>query len=93
MEGRACADSTTSAERELTAFVSAATSLLGPDQVRFMEDLWLDELAMMDYLPRPASCEWRLVTVAASVRLAKQLIDLCGGEYVPEESLFSTHGR
>ena len=85
MEGRACADSTSMAERELEAFLGAATRLLGSNQVRYMEDLWLDELATMDYLPRPASCEWRLVTVAASVRLAKQLIHLCVREDIPAD--------
>jgi hypothetical protein len=66
----------TLAERELQAFVDSATGLFGPDQTKFLTEIWLDALASMDRMPGPTSPDWRLVTVAASARLARQLIDI-----------------
>ena len=64
------------AERELTAFVTSVTNLLGPEQTKFLTDIWLDELASMERMPAPTSVEWRLVTIAASARLASRLAGL-----------------
>jgi hypothetical protein len=79
----ACDKPTTMAERELLAFICAATRLFGSDQARFLKELWLDELAMMDSPPRPISCDWCLVTIAASAQLASRLVDLCRTESWP----------
>ena len=64
------------AERELSEFINSVTDLLGPDQTKFLTDVWLDTVASMDRMPGPTSPDWRLVTVAASARLARRLIDL-----------------
>jgi hypothetical protein len=64
------------AERELSEFVNSVTDLLGPDQTRFLTDIWLDAVASMDRMPGPTSPDWRLVTVDASARLARRLMDL-----------------
>jgi hypothetical protein len=64
------------AERELSAFVNSVTSLLGPEQAMFLTDVWLDELASMESMPGPSSLDWRLVTIAASARLATRLAGL-----------------
>jgi hypothetical protein len=66
----------TTAERELAAFVSSIRDCLGSEQTRFLTEIWLDELASMDSMPEPTSPDWRLVTVAASARLASRLIDV-----------------
>jgi hypothetical protein len=64
------------AERELSKFVDSVGDLFGPDQTRFLTEIWLDTVASMDRMPGPTSPDWRLVTVAASARLAKRLVDL-----------------
>jgi hypothetical protein len=69
-----CADPITMANRELVAFMGAVTELFGSEQARFSAELWLDELAQMDRLPGSTSRDWRLLTVAASARLASRLI-------------------
>ena len=66
----------TLAERELLAFVDSVTGLLGPDQTKFLTEIWLDALASMDRMPGPTSPDWRRVSLAASARLAGRLIDL-----------------
>ena len=64
------------AERELRSFVGSVIDLLGPGGAKILEDIWLDELAEMERAPEPASAEWRLVSIAASSRLAGRLMDL-----------------
>ena len=64
------------AEHELLAFINTVTDLFGPDQNKFLTEIWLDALAAMDRMPGPASSDWRLVTRAASVRLANQLLEI-----------------
>lgn len=64
------------AERELLMFVNSVTDLFGPDQNKFLTEIWLDALASMNCMPGPTRPDWRLVTVAASVRLATQLLEI-----------------
>src|ERR1700679_627764 len=64
------------AERELFNFINSVTDLFGPDQNRFLTGIWLDALASMDSMPGPASPDWHLVTLAASVRLVTQLLEV-----------------
>ena len=58
-------------ERELLRFVSAANELLDAWEPRYLKEVWLDEVASMDVVPGPTSSEWRLVTLAAWARLAR----------------------
>jgi hypothetical protein len=43
---------------------------------KLLEDIWLDELAEMERTPEPTSPQWRLVSIAASSRLAGRLMGL-----------------
>jgi hypothetical protein len=61
------------AEQELAAFITTVTELFGPEQARLAAEDWVEELELMDSLPGPTSREWRSVTVAASVQLARRL--------------------
>ena len=63
----------TMAERELGAFISAVTELFGSEQVRLAAKDWLDELVLMETLPGLTSRGWRLITIAASARLANRV--------------------
>ena len=63
----------TLAERELGAFISAVTELFGSEQARLAAEDWLDELVSMETLPGLTSRDWRLITIAASARLANRV--------------------
>jgi hypothetical protein len=63
----------TMAERELGAYISAVTALFGSEQVELAAEDWLDELVLMEALPALTSCDWRLVTITASARLANRV--------------------
>jgi hypothetical protein len=69
-DGPTCAELMTMAERELGAFISAVTELFGSEQARCAAEDWLDELVLIKALPGLTSRDWRLITVAASARLA-----------------------
>ena len=71
-----CQQPVTMAERELRSFVGSVIDLLGSEGVNLLEDLWLDVLADMERTPEPTSRQWRLVSIAASSRLAGRLMDL-----------------
>lgn len=68
-----CAEQVHMAERELSAFVNAVTELYGADQARLSVEDWLDEAESMEGPPRSGGRDWRMVTVAASARLAGRL--------------------
>jgi hypothetical protein len=61
-------------ERELLDFIRAVTELLGPSTTRVLTEIWLNEVACMDCTPGPGSLDWRMVSLAASTKLASQLI-------------------
>jgi hypothetical protein len=63
----------TIAERELGAFISAVTELFGSEQAGLAAEDWLDELVLMETLPGLTSRGWRLITIAASARLANRV--------------------
>ena len=63
----------TMAERELGSFISAVTELFGSEQARLATEDWLDELVLMETLPGLTSRDWRLITIAASARLANRV--------------------
>jgi hypothetical protein len=64
------------AECELLTFVKSVKDLFGPDQNGFLTEIWLDALASMDCMPGPTSPDWSMVTFAASLRLATQLLKI-----------------
>jgi hypothetical protein len=59
------------AERELSAFISAVTQLYGSEEAKISAEDWLDELA--DNPSLSTGQDWRAVTIAASARLANRL--------------------
>jgi hypothetical protein len=63
-------------KRELLNFIDSVAMLIGPGSTRILTEIWLDELACMDCIPEPNSRDWRMVSLAASARLASRLISL-----------------
>jgi len=63
----------TMAKRELGAFISAVTEVFGSEQVRLAAEDWLHEFLLMETLPGLTSRDWRLITIAASARLANRV--------------------
>jgi hypothetical protein len=68
-----CKEQTQTAERELSAFISAVKELFGPDQAQLAAVDWLDELEIMDSQLGSTRRDLRSVTIAASARLANRL--------------------
>jgi hypothetical protein len=68
-----CKEQIQIAEREFSAFISAVKELHGPEQARLSAMDWLDELELMDSQRASMSQHWRVVTIAASARLANRL--------------------
>ena len=62
-------------QRELLDFIDSVLQPAGQGAARFLTDIWLDEVARMEYLPSPASPAWKLVTLAASARLTSRLME------------------
>jgi hypothetical protein len=63
----------TMAEREIGVFISAVTELFGSEQAGLAAEDWLDELVLIETLPGLTSRDWRLITIAASARLATRV--------------------
>ena len=61
------------AERELCSFISAVTRLCGPEQARLSAQDWLEELESTGRLSVFTDHHFRIVTIAASARLAYRL--------------------
>ena len=61
---------------ELSDFIGRIGNMVGPTAVSYLTEIWLDELACLDYLPSPTSSDWRFVSRAASARLAIRLLDI-----------------
>ena len=61
------------AERELGAFISAVTELFGSEQARVAAEDWVDELVLTEIPSELASRDCRLITIAASARLANRV--------------------
>jgi hypothetical protein len=68
-EGKSMAQHLASAERELSAFVTAVHQLFGPEQARYAADNWMEALERTDWLSQAPVIDWRKVTVAAAARL------------------------
>jgi hypothetical protein len=58
-----------SAERELSAFVTAVHQLFGAEHARQAADNWMEELERTDWPSEPPPIDWREVTIAAAARL------------------------
>jgi hypothetical protein len=56
-------------ERELGAFIAAATELFGSEAARIAVESWIEELVMAATVPCSAR-DCRLVTIAAAARFA-----------------------
>ena len=63
-------------ERELLQFISAVDNLIVvSNSTHFLTEIWLDELARLNSMPGPTGNDWRLVSLAASERLVRLLLD------------------
>ena len=67
---------TSAPERELLNFIDSVAMLIGQGPSRILTDIWLDELACMECAPDLNGRNWRMVSLAASTRLARELIAL-----------------
>ncbi len=65
-----CTNQTRLEDREFSAFIVAVTQLFGPNQPRRSAQDGLEELELMDSRRRSEVPSWRVVTIAASARLA-----------------------
>ena len=61
----------TSAERELSAFVTAVNQLFGAEQGRKAANNWVEELERTDWPSGASVIDWRKVTIAAAARLVR----------------------
>jgi len=68
-EGKSIAQHLASAERELSAFVTAVRQLFDPEQARPAADNWIVELEQTDWISEAQAIDWRGVTIAAAARL------------------------
>ena len=68
-EGKSMAQHLAPAERELSAFVTAVHQLFGPEQARYAEDNWMEELEQTDWIGEAQAVDWRAVTIVAAARL------------------------
>lgn len=63
-------------QRELHQFISAVADLiLRLSSTNFLTEIWLDELAQMDCTSSSTSKNWRLVSLLASERLTRLLVE------------------
>jgi hypothetical protein len=58
-----------SAERELSAFLSAVDQVFDAGEGRRAAKNWLKELELMNWPGRASAIDWRKVTIAAAARL------------------------
>jgi hypothetical protein len=61
-----------SAERELSAFVTAVNQLFDAEQGRKAAKNWIEELERTDWPSGASVIDWRKVTIAAAARLARR---------------------
>ena len=68
-EAESMAQHLASAERELSAFVTAVHQLFGAEQAWRAADSWIEELERADWPSEAPVIDWRKVTIAAAGRL------------------------
>jgi hypothetical protein len=61
-----------SAERELSAFVTAVNQLFDAEQGRKATKTWIEELERTDWPSGASAIDWRKVTIAAAARLVRR---------------------
>ena len=61
-----------SAERELSAFVTAVNQLFDAKQGRKAAKNWIEELERTDWPSGASAIDWRKVTIAAAARLVRR---------------------
>lgn len=63
-------------QRELHQFISAVDDLiLRSKSTHFLTEIWLDELAQMDCMSGSTDKNWRVVSLSASARLIRLLVE------------------
>ena len=62
-----------SAETELAAYARAVQELFGPEQAQQAIEDWMEELESMDWRSQETVPDWRGLTIAAAVRLARRV--------------------
>ena len=62
----------TTAERKLSAFLSAVTELFGSEEAEASAEDWLRELMASNDLPA-STRDWRTLTIAAAAQLASRV--------------------
>jgi len=67
-EAKSMAQHLASAERELSAFITAVHQLFGPGQARRAADIWMEELEQTDWISEAQAIDWRAATIAAAAR-------------------------
>lgn len=65
------------AQRELGAFIGAVTEMFGPEEARLSTDDWFDEFDSAENLSGIEAREWRRISIAAAVRLARRVLNRC----------------
>ena len=68
-EGKSMAQHLASAEKELSAFVTAVHQLFGPEQARYAADNWMEKLEQTDWIREAQAIDWRAITIGAAARL------------------------
>ena len=68
-EGESIAEQLASAEKEMSAFVTAVHQLFGAEQARQATETWMEELERTDWQSESPLIDWREVTIAAAARL------------------------
>jgi hypothetical protein len=61
-----------SAERELSAFVTAVNQLFDAEQGRKAAKDWIEELERTDWPSGASVIDWRKITIAAAARLVRR---------------------
>ncbi|MGB8916585.1 MAG: hypothetical protein WCC89_06975 [Candidatus Sulfotelmatobacter sp.] len=62
-----------SAEKELAAYALAVQEVFGCDESRQSIEDWMQEIEGMDWPSESAIPDWRLLSIAAAVRLARRV--------------------
>jgi hypothetical protein len=87
-EGKSIAQHLASAERDLSAFITAVRQLFGPEQARHAADNWMEELEQTDSISEAQAIDWCGLTIAAAARLvghdkeARAEIKTCRSSFV-----------
>ena len=76
-ESATCALLLTDAGRELAAFLQAVNDLFGTEQAQQSSQDWIEELESIDWSTQKINPDWRAITIAAAIRLARRVNVAC----------------